>query len=81
MKPQLVTTDAIIEAMRAAVMPTTGGDPGLTTEEWSVHLGISDREVLRRFRLLQTAGRLVVGHQRRPALDGRIRQFTVYRVT
>ncbi len=84
-KPQLVPEppdlNVILDAMRAAVMPTTGGDPGLTADEWSDYLGMSNRHVLRRFRALQAAGRLVVGHQRRPAVDGRVRQFTVYRVT
>ena len=87
MKPQLVTSpeppeiNVIIEAMRAATLPTTGGDPGLTSAEWSAHLGINNRDMLRRLHAVQAAGRLAVGTQHRPALDGRVRRFTVYRLT
>ena len=84
MKPRLVSDvpdlNVILETMRAAVLPQTGGDPGYTTIEWAEHLGASERGTAQWLGKLHRQGRLIVGKQYRPARDGRMRQFTVYRL-
>ena len=82
MKPQLVPPDidVILEAMRVAIMPPTGGDPGYTTVEWAAKLGVSERHMLTILRRLHGQGKLVAGHQHRTSINGRNMLHSVYRV-
>ena len=87
MKPQLVTTpeppdlNAIIEAMREAMTPPEGGDPGYTSEELAQRTGRSNHTVQKMLKRLHAEGRLIVGRQYRMSFNGRRMAFTVYRVT
>lgn len=73
--------NAILDALQHALLPTDAGDPGYTTDELVARTGRSILAVQRALKQLHAEGRLVVGQQRRPCYDGRVRRYTVYRVT
>lgn len=86
-KPQLVPStpeppelNALLEALREAMVPVEGGDPGFTSTDLQDRLGYSKSRVGELLRRLHKSGRLVVGTQYRLAIHGKRMPFTVYRV-
>ena len=81
MKPITVTTNELLDALRAAA-PVTGATPkdAYSMTELAAATGWGRARISQQLAALKTAGRLEIVNVQREAIDGLMRQLPVYRI-